>query len=235
MYHEHNHEFIVEKTKNIPYWRYMDFWKFLNLINTSKLFFPNIEMLGDQNEGKIPEKIFNMMVNDKKHGEDFPHNYKKMVENLRSRTLISSWSAYKTESFALWKMYAKDRLGIAIKTNYERLKSSFHKTPIEIRIGEVSYYDDNNAYYETGNTYYSFLVKNIYYEFESEVRCIADLPYDDKSSYKLIDVDLNDLIEEIYISPFAYETDIIDMIEFLKSKHNLNFKVNKSGINDNWI
>jgi hypothetical protein len=61
MYHEHNHEFIVEKTKNIPYWRYMDFWKFLNLINTSKLFFPNIEMLGDQNEGKIPEKIFNMM------------------------------------------------------------------------------------------------------------------------------------------------------------------------------
>jgi hypothetical protein len=32
MYHEHNHEFIVEKTKNIPYWRYMDFWKFLNLI-----------------------------------------------------------------------------------------------------------------------------------------------------------------------------------------------------------
>jgi hypothetical protein len=46
------------------------------------------------------------------------------------------------------------------------------------------------------------------------VRCIADLPYDDKSSYKLIDVDLNDLIEEIYISPFAYETDIIDMIEY---------------------
>ncbi|MGC4058338.1 MAG: hypothetical protein QM743_09515 [Chitinophagaceae bacterium] len=99
----------------------------MKLINTSEIFFPNIGMMGDQHEGKIPQKVFDWML-DKEKGSgsenDFARNYKELIENgLREKTLILSWNASKNESFALWKMYAKEKLGIAIKTNFNRLKN----------------------------------------------------------------------------------------------------------------
>lgn len=235
----HHPEFVIEKTAGIPLWRYMDFWKFLQLINTSTLFFPNVEMMGDQNEGKIPEKIFKMMLEeDEKIGRqnNFATNYKNFIEKrLRKKTLILSWNANENESFALWKMYAKEKLGIAIKTNYDRLKNSFKNAEELIYIGEVRYYDDKNPKYKTGNTFYSFLTKNNYYEFESEVRCITTLSNDDEKTTKNIIVDLNELIEEIYISPFAEKSGLVEIINFIKEKNELSFDVKISGVNDSWI
>ena len=240
MYNDHP-VFEIKKTKDLPYWRYMDLWKFLNLISTSKLFFPNIDMLGDQNEGKIPEEVYSWMVDHykDKYGvkSDHAQNYRRLVEvDLRTKTLISSWTASKNESFAMWKMYAKEKLGIGIKTNYERLKESFNKTGSIIYIGEVKYFDLDKPEYKVGNTFESFLVKNNYYEFESEVRCITEVLEDEPSvTFKNIEVDLNILIEEVFISPFASETGIIDIIEFIKEKNNLDFKIKVSGVNDKSI
>jgi hypothetical protein len=236
--HKEHYEFIIGKTKETPYWRYMDFWKFLKLINTSQIFFPNVEMLGDQHEGRIPEKIFKMMVeNDEKQGvkNNDAQNYKGLTENLRKKTLIVSWNANRTESFAMWKMYAKEKLGIAIKTNFGRLKKSFEDCEEDIYIGEVRYYDDEKPSYRTGNTFYTYMTKHNYYEFETEVRCITEVAHDDDSLFKNINVDLNELIEEIYISPFANETGLVEIIEFLKQKNNLSFKISISGVNDKWI
>jgi len=238
MYKEHR-EFIIDKTKYTPYWRYMDLWKFLKLINTSEIFFPNVEMLGDQNEGKIPEKVYKLLLEDEKKNTRIEHvkNYKGFIENkLRKKILIVSWNANKTESFAMWKMYAKDKLGIAIKSNFERLKKTFNSCEESIYIGEVRYYDDEKPSYRTGNTFYTFLTKHNYYLFETEVRCITVIDInDDYSTFKNIKVDLNELIDEIYISPFASETGLIEIIEFLKQKNKLNFKITVSGVNDKWI
>lgn len=154
---------------------------------------------------------------------------------LRKETLILSWNANKNESFAFWKMYAKEKLGIAIKTNIGRLRESFKSAEENIYIGEVRYYDDENPKYKTGNTFYTFLTKNNYYEFESEVRCITRILQDDKQTTKNIKVDLNELIEDVYISPFAEKRGLIEIIEFLREKHNLNFNIKISGVNDTWI
>ena len=168
MYIEHP-EFIIERAKDLPLWRYMDFWKFLKLLNSSELYFPNVEMMGDQHEGKIPQKIFDLMLKEDEllgRKNKFAQNYKEFIENrLRKKTLILSWNANSTESFAFWKMYAKEKLGIAIKTNLDRLKNSVKDAEENIYIGEVRYYDDNKPTYRTGNTFYTFLTKNNYYEF----------------------------------------------------------------------
>ena len=126
-------------------------------------------------------------------------------------------------------------LGVAIKTDYERLKKAFGKAPEDIYIGEVLYYDDNKPSYRVGNTYYSFLIKHNYYDFESEVRCITSLKKDDKEPFKNIDVDLNTLIDEIYISPFAIEAGFQDLLEHLKEKYTLDFTVQTSGVKDKWL
>ncbi|MGC4058339.1 MAG: hypothetical protein QM743_09520 [Chitinophagaceae bacterium] len=79
------------------------------------------------------------------------------------------------------------------------------------------------------------MTKINYYEFESEVRCITEIPPEDNATTKSIKVDLNALIEEVYISPFAEETGFIEIIEFLKQKNKLDFNICISGVNDTWI
>ena len=232
-------EFITDNIKDMPLWRYMDFWKFLSLLSTSKLFFANVEMLGDQHEGRIPQKIYEMMLKEEQQSGQFfnsANNYKSMIENLRKTTFICSWIASEKESFAMWKMYAKGKLGISVKSNYDRLKRAFAKASEDIFIGEVSYYDIKKPFYRTDNTFYSFLVKHNYYDFESEVRCVTEIQDNPEGvSFKTIDIDLNILIDEIYISPFGLEIGFVEIIEFLKLRHQLDFKIRISGVNDSWI
>lgn len=158
MYRSHSN-FKIDKTKGLPIWRYMDLWKFLHLLKSNQLYFPNFESLGDQHEGRIPESIFRkMQEKEKKNGTPInADNYKKMIEELRSTTFTCSWISSKTESFAMWKMYSKEKLGIAIKTDLDKLKKCFSQASEDIYIGEVTYYDNEHPYYETGNTFYSFL------------------------------------------------------------------------------
>jgi len=214
--HKEHPEFVIEKTRNLPYWRYMDLWKFLDLLNTSQLFFPNVEMLGDQHEGKIPEKIYRLMLDEERQNgatNNAASNLKWFIEKrLRPKTLICSWIANEKESFAMWKMYSKDKLGVAIKTNYDRLKDSFNQTNENIYIGEVRYYDDNKPAYKIGNTFYTFLVKHNYYDFESEVRCITEIKTEEMGeTFKKIKVELNTLIEDVYISPFSSQVGFVEI------------------------
>lgn len=235
MYKEHP-TFKIERTKGMPLWRYVDFWKFLDLINSSKLFFPNVEMLGDQHEGKVPELIYEAMKANHHQHPSIADDYKNFIENkLRKTHFISSWSANYSESFAMWKMYAKEKLGIGIKTSIDNLKNAFKNVEQDIYIGEVNYYDEKNPKYDVGNAFYTFLNKHKYYEFESEVRCICTLKENDNETFKLIEVDLNELIQEVYISPSADQKGIAEILEFLKQKNGLNFEINISGVNDTWL
>jgi len=233
MYREHKF-FIIDNTKSLPLWRYMTFYKFIDIMYSSTLYFPNCTILGDQKEGTIPKEIFEMM----KEREGFKQAtaYKKFIENvLRKKTLILSWSAIKHESFALWKLYSKDKFGIALKTNFERLKNSFNEVEDNIYIGEVFYYDKEKPFFTTENTFYTFLNKNIFYKFENEVRCIIEVPNVEQNNSKKIKVDLNQLIEEIYISPKAEDVGYLKIIENLKEEKKLDFKIKISDIDDEWL
>ncbi|WBL23847.1 DUF2971 domain-containing protein [Zunongwangia sp. HRR-M8] len=237
MYVKHE-DLRTENTSELPLWRYMDLWKFLKIINSSSLFFPSVGLLGDQMEGKIPELVYlGMKEHDKQNGRDdsFVDVFKNFMEDYsRNKTLVLSWNAAKTESFALWKMYAKDKLGVAIKTDLKSLKKCFNNTKEEIFIGEVSYFDENKPEYNIGQ-FSTLLTKHIYYNYEKEVRCLTRMKDDENLTFKNISVDLNELIREVYISPFAYESGLLEIIEFLREKHKLNFEIKMSGINDSWL
>ena len=212
----------------------MEFWKFLDLLESSTLFFPSVDNLGDQHEGMIPEKVLEHM-GEEAHG--FSHtleHYRSYVENvLRPRTFISSWSAHSDESFALWKMYGKEKLAIALKTDLDSLKKSFDGVPEDVFIGEIKYFDSKKFRYKIGNTFYSFLVKHHYYQFENEVRCLIEDEY--STVGKKVKVELNTLIKEVYISPFASDGGFLPILEFLRDKHDLNYQIKVSGVNDKWI
>ena len=235
MYKEHS-TFEIKHSHNTPIWRYMDFWKFLNLLETSSLYFCISDLLGDQHEGKIPKPVLELMLEeDQINANNRNEKLNTLLEkNLRIETLTSSWTYNEKESFAMWKMYAKNKMGIAIKTDLESLKKAFNKTDRDVYIGEVNYFNKNKFDYPTYNLYYPFLVKLDYYEFEKEIRCITSCRNDEDRENKLVAIDLNELLKTILISPNS-KPEFIKLIEIIKKEYNLNFKVELSEVNDSWL
>lgn len=236
MYDSDHPTFKLQESIGKPIWKYMDFWKFLNLLETSSLYFSNAENLGDNYEGRIPKIVYEMMLEqDRKRGNKTNENINNFLETkLRKETLISSWTYMDKESFAMWKMYAKDKMGIAIKTDLESLKNCFSKTDRTIYIGEVDYFDKERFNYPTYNLYYPFLVKLEYYSSEKELRCITSCKREEKMESKLVLVDLNKLIKTIYISPNS-KPEFKKMLNLLKNEYKLDFEIKFSEVNDSWL
>ena len=219
-----------------PIWRYMDFWKFLNLLETKSLYFSNSDNLGDNHEGRIPDFILKEMFElDIQNGNSDNKELNDFLErSLRKTHLISSWSYAKRESFAMWKMYAKDKMGIAIETDLESLKKAFEKTSSDIYIGDINYINEENYFFSTKNMFYPFITKLDFYKFENEIRCITIIQDHELSKSKLIEVDLNLLIKRIHISPNS-KPEFRKLLEILKKEYKLNFEISYSKINDSWL
>jgi len=214
----------------------MDFWKLLNLLETKALYFSNSDNLGDNNEGRIPQFIVKKMIEeDKERGNKNNEALNGFLENtLRKSHLISSWSYAERESFAMWKMYAKDKTGIAIETDLNSLKESFNKTSRLIYIGEINYINEDNYHFSTSNMFYPFVTKLDFYKFENELRCITITKDDEIAESKLVDVDLNILIKKIHISPNS-KPEFRKLIELLKKEYKLEFEICYSKVSDSWL
>lgn len=235
MYNEH-YVFQTDNSFNKPIWRYMDFWKLLNLLETKSLYFSNSDNLGDNNEGRIPQFILNKMLEqDKGRGNKDNETTNIYLENtLRKSHLISSWCYAERESFAMWKMYAKDKTGIAIETDLNSLKESFNVTSRIVYIGEINYINEDKYYFSTSNLFYPFVTKLDFYKFENELRCITCTTDDEVAESKLVEVDLNLLIKKIHISPNS-NPEFRKLIELLKKEYKLTFEICYSKVNDNWL
>ncbi len=221
---------------NMPLWRYMDFWKFLNLLESNALFFSNSENLGDNSEGRIPPYVLKKMaIKEAEDGTDENKHTINYLENVaRKNFLISSWCYAERESFALWKIYAKDKSGIAIETDLTALKQSFNNTSRLIFIGEINYINEKNYYFDLSNLFYPFVTKLDHYSFENEIRCITESDDYEKNKDNLVDVDLNGLIKKVHISPNS-KPEFVKLIELLKKEYKLSFEICYSKINDSWL
>lgn len=235
MYNNHS-TFILKNSINKPIWRYIDFWKFLNLLETKSLYFSDAKNLGDNHEGRIPKVVYDMMLEeDKKRGNNLNERlYNLLEKKLRKKTLISSWTYNEKESFAMWKMYSKDKMGIAIKTDLESLKNCFDKTNRDIYIGEVNYFNEDKFDYPIDNLYYPFLVKLEYYRAEKELRCITSCRKDEVKEGKLVQIDLNSLLKTIYISPNS-KPEYEKILRLLRTEYKLDFDIQFSKVNDSWL
>jgi len=201
-----------EVPDDLTIFRYMDFSKFMDLLENKKLFFCNSKYFEDEYEGKRPEGFFKAQPegggadkNKRNSGAADPHY----------GIYISCWNADKLESYALWKIFTTPGTGIAIKTKVGNLKKALSNDDIKIFKTEYikSFHGGNEnlelpLYYRYRGEGCSPLNRRIAeayksgcYEFENEVRAIF---VDDKiQSGKSFEVDINTLIDEIYISPYS--------------------------------
>lgn len=188
--------------ENLMIWKYMSLSKFIQIILTSTLWFNRLDNFEDVFEGVYPQgnrrKIY---YNNAEKSEKEINEIQKIT---RKKVYVSCFHINEYESAAMWKLYSSDE-GVAIKLNMQSLKASFDAEEKRIYIEKVRYVDFSRDFIPDNNIVHLALSKRKSFEHEKELRCIF---YDYKAEYSQqtgvsIKVDINELIKEVYISPYA--------------------------------
>lgn len=225
MYKEHDQLETVDD--NLKIWRYMNLAKFLNLITSKTLWFNRIDKFEDIYEGRYPEAN-EVKRKDIYECEVSKEIYDDMEKFARENLYVCCFHANEYESAAMWSLYAREE-GVAICSTTERLKQCFENEKCDIEISWVNYIDYSKDFLPEGNLFYLALTKRKSFEHEKEVRCIF---YDSDRSLKNINgvnitVDLDRLIEKVYISPYAPEF-LKSCLESVLREYNYNIEVIQS-------
>lgn len=224
MYTEHPY-FEPPKDINVKVWRYMDLSKFLSLLETSSLYFTRSDKFIDPYEGSIPKLNTDSISNvfsEFDNSNEMRNELINLFNVTRKMTLINCWYLSEYESDAMWQIYSNN--GIAIQTTYNKLKESFNKSIEDILIGQVKYIDYDTEAMVYLNAITPYLYKRRSFEHEKELRAVIwnpkthrNLTDENDNTFiendnvliefvehgKLAEIDLDKLIESIYVSPTA--------------------------------
>ncbi len=223
-------------------WRYMDFTKFVSILEKESLFFVRADKLGDPFEGscsyankELRPIVYKEWFKDKTSKEALQTLVQFRKEKPRF-TLINCWHENPHESEAMWKMYSRENDGIAIKTIFDLFKKSFTCNE-SIYIGSINYVDYDNYFIPEANSLIPFLHKRKSFEHEREVRAIvsavpvvdgkSDMSRDICDIGKYYRVDLSVLIQEVVVAPFAPDW-FLKLVKSVTARYNFNFPVVKS-------
>ena len=213
---------------NTVVWKYLDLSKFLDLLMSEKLFMSRSDKFEDQYEGTFSEPTFEEIKKLSIDNPDFLNYYK----THREKVAISSWHINEYESFAMWQSFTQNSEGLAIQSTIGRLQESLvPETNFNQYIGEVNYIDYKKEHIPFDDMFFPFLFKRKSFQYEGEVRIITDIG---KSDIKIneglkINVNINQLIEKIYIHPKSenlYKNLVIQLVKQL----GFDFTIEKSDL-----
>lgn len=223
-------------------WRYMDFTKFVFLLETSFLYFTRSDKFEDPYEGSLTELNISARY---ELGEELATLDSRIVKSIRKHMAINCWHVNQLESVAMWKLYLKSNEGIAVRSTVKRLQHAITDEK-QVYIGLIEYIDYKNQGIDRRNKFHPFLRKRLSFEHEKELRAIIqEIPYDGDPEdpttgidYSLetiahglnVKVDVEELIESVYVSPDSPEW-LFVLIESVVKRYGYNFEVKQSEIN----
>lgn len=236
------------KNENAKIWRYLDFTKFISILDRKALFFVRADRLSDKFEGSYSFPTDMVSVIKKISPPDFKDYFKLLQKYTSEIVYVNCWCLGKYESSAMWKLYLKSEEGIAIQSTYKKLSECFNENSVYkegIEIGKIKYIEYGKDKIPP-NIYLSFLYKRKSFEHEKELRAIIILisdeqieePKDKKnkkpendlaSSGIYIPIDLDILIEKIYVSPTS-EKWFKNLVESIVKKYKLKMVVEQSDL-----
>lgn len=218
----------LPKNPDTIVWKYLDLSKFLDLLLSKKLFMSRSDKFEDQYEGTFSEPTFEEI---KKLSENNPA-FLDFYKSHREKVVVSSWHINEYESFAMWQIFTQNSEGLAIQSTIGQLQKALDaEKNFKQYIGEVNYIDYKKEYIPFDDMFFPFLFKRKSFQYEREVRIIADLSEEEiKINDGLkIDVDITQLIKKIYIHPKSenwYKKLVIELVD----KLGFDFEIEKSDL-----
>ena len=195
----------------VKVWRYLDFTKFVALLDSQALFFTRADQFLDPFEGALPRaSIAPTSPTGTPTDTDVLARLGAMRERILRQVGIASWHINEQESAAMWSLYLKSDEGVAIQTTYQRLTTAFNACQEPIHLGVVQYIDFDHETIPWGsNVLFPFVYKRKSFEFERELRAViwrpptdGRAPLDDNFG-AATPINLEQLVERIYVAPSA--------------------------------
>lgn len=172
-------------------WRYITIEQFLSLLATKSLWFTRVDQFPDKNEGLFPARYYDVNFIEqqyrsgprkrwpKGHGPrwqaDQVVSRHKIETKHRIQYAVNCWHRSKTESEALWKLYAAAGKGVAIKTTLSRLKKAFCDPKYPVEVEKIKYINRDTYSDDIERPLGPIVLKPKSYSYEKEVRAIVDL------------------------------------------------------------
>ncbi len=223
--------FVQPDNEDVKVWRYMDFTKFVSLLDSQRLYFTRADKFDDPFEGSWPvinvdARMSAPVAIPPEEQESFLQLMAKMGDINRclpKLNAINCWHMNEHESAAMWRLYLKSNEGIAIQSTYRRLKEAIIDDE-RVFLGVVKYIDYEQEWIDAGNLLSPFVHKRKSFEHEREVRALVmkwppgdsglDFNQETITDGLTLKVDLKRLIEHIYIAPSApaWLTDLVQSV-----------------------
>ena len=188
----------------------MSLAQFVSLLEKKALFFSKPVYFRDSYEGSFSKYDVDQILRDHDSylfgGSDFQKKIewlKKYITIHLEHAAVNCWHINEEESAAMWDIYLKSNEGLAIKTTFGNLRSSFVNPRFRIHVGKVQYIDFNKDMAST-NVFESLFYKRKSFKYEQELRLLVlseDKRYFSTETGTYISVDINKLIGSIHVSP----------------------------------
>lgn len=229
--------FLPPKSITESIWRYMDFTKFVSMLDNKGLYFTRIDRMEDVFEGSFSkgnEKL-RSVINIGSRARDVETG--TVIKKLRKWIYVNCWHQNKSESAAMWKLYSKSHESVCIRSTYDKLRSYLDNT---INVGYVRYVDYEKDWVPESHPLAPFLYKRLSFEHEKEIRALVST-VDLKHIDKIIDaadpeeegiwipINLNELIDAVYVAPESADW-FRALVENVAHKYGLNKKIIKSAL-----
>jgi len=221
-------------------WRYMDFSKFVDMLDSSCLFLPGLTILKniDPYEGSLVPFDPNY-----KNGES-SEIVRESNEEISDNIFVSCWHINDVESAALWKLYSRSNEVIAIRSEVSKLVSAiehpdqYHNASIILTAVEYGHEKVRNKYKDNFNGISGddiVFTKRRCFEHERELRLAiyndgSSLPLSPDKTGLLLKVNLEDMLSEVIISPEA-PLWILDLVKRVTQKYGFSYKIRQSTLN----
>lgn len=228
---------------SIRIWRYMDFTKYVAMLDHAGLFFPRATELDDPFEGSLTQAT-QTLRSDLLKGlgvaeqaiRDINSQSARFAKWNRQWVMINSWHMNESESAAMWKLYARTEEAVCVQSTFDRLRNVLPSgTPLSI----VKYIDYDTEWMPDGNVFYPFLHKRLSFAHERELRALRwDPPTTDTGidwsaaaadSGEWVSADLSALVERVLVAPAA-PTWFLKLVDGVSTRYGLTARVVQSDL-----
>ena len=151
--------FSLPKNTDALVWKFLDFPKFISLLETNSLYFARADQFNDPYEG-IQAKLNGSTSNTK-------------------NIYINCWHQNEYESAAMWDLYIKSNEGIAIQSSVTKLCGSFNDYKHDVYIGQTKYIESHKESLPSNNSLLPYLDKRKSFSHEQEIRAMINFKNND--------------------------------------------------------
>jgi hypothetical protein len=222
---------------NVILWRYMDFAKFVSMLEKESIWLARADTFGDKHEGRFPDEMREYI---EKAYEVFDDDDKSPVKDaldfqdyLLKNTFISCWHHNLKENMVMWEIYCKDKNAVAIQTTVKDLASSIDSSKLSGHSLIMKNVEYKNADEIAGVLLYEdcFFRKRRHFAFEKEVRINLDTysrmtPTKDTPYGYELPVIPSGMIEKVLVHPDSSQW-FCDAVDSITSKYKLHAPVEK--------